>query len=66
MTIVGITRRIDEMGRITIPSEIRRIFSIEKYDMVEIIGTSEGILIRVPDIEIVKKRKNKHPKQHLS
>ena len=54
MVVVGVTRRIDDLGRITIPSEIRRTYQLEKNDPVEIIGTKDGILLRVPNIRIIK------------
>ena len=56
MVVVGVTRRIDDLGRITIPSEIRRTYQLEKNDPVEIIGTKDGILLRVPNIRIVQNR----------
>ena len=55
MMVVGVTRRVDELGRVTIPKEIRRTYQLNKNDMVEIIGTSEGILLRIPGIEIIRK-----------
>ena len=54
MVVVGVTRRIDDLGRITIPSEIRKTYQLEKNDPVEIIGTGDGILLRVPNILITK------------
>ena len=54
MMVVGITRRVDELGRVTIPAEIRKTYQLNKNDMVEIIGTSEGILLRIPGIEITR------------
>lgn len=55
MVVVGVTRRVDDLGRVTIPAEIRKTYQLNKNDMVEIIGTSEGILLRVPGIEVVRK-----------
>ena len=52
MVVVGVTRRIDDLGRITIPSEIRKTYQLDKNDPVEIIGTEDGILLRVPNIRI--------------
>lgn len=52
--VIGITRRIDELGRVTIPSEIRRTYSLKKNDVVEIVGTDEGILLRVPGITVIR------------
>ena len=49
MVVVGVTRRIDDLGRITIPSEIRKTYQLDKNDPVEIIGTEDGILLRVPN-----------------
>ena len=57
MTIIGITRHIDDLGRITLPSEIRKIYQLEKSDAVEIVGTAEGILLRIPEITVVRKEK---------
>jgi len=54
MVVVGVTRRIDDLGRITIPSEIRKTYQLDKNDPVEIIGTEDGILLRVPNIRITK------------
>ena len=54
MVVVGVTRRIDDLGRITIPSEIRKTYQLDKNVTVEIIGTYDGILLRVPNIRITK------------
>ena len=54
MVVVGVTRRIDDLGRVTIPSEIRRTYQLDKNDLVEIIGTADGILLRVPNIQITR------------
>lgn len=54
MVVVGVTRRIDNLGRITIPSEIRKSYQLEKNDAVEIIGTEDGILLHVPNLRITK------------
>ena len=56
MMIIGVTHHIDELGRVTIPSEIRRTYSLKKNDVVEIVGTDEGILLRVPRIKVIKEQ----------
>ena len=43
---MGIVRKIDELGRIVVPIEIRRSFDISSQDSVEIHTTDEGILIK--------------------
>lgn len=57
MTIIGIIRHIDDLGRITLPSEIRKTYQLEKNDVVEIVGTADGILLRIPEITVVRKEK---------
>ncbi len=52
---IGITRRLDRLGRIVIPKEMRKTYRLCDRDTVEIIGTEEGILLRVPQIEITRK-----------
>ena len=54
MVVVGVTRRIDDLGRITIPSEIRKTYQLDKNDPFEIIGPEDSILLRVPNIRITK------------
>lgn len=43
---IGIIRKIDELGRIVVPIEIRRAFDINSQDSVEIHTTDEGILLK--------------------
>ncbi|MBE6768513.1 MAG: AbrB/MazE/SpoVT family DNA-binding domain-containing protein [Ruminococcaceae bacterium] len=54
MTIIGIPRHIDNLGRITLPSEIRKMYQLAKDDTVEIVGTPDGILLRIPNITVVR------------
>lgn len=46
MKATGIVRRIDGLGRIVIPMEIRKTFGIKDTDPMEIFTTKEGIVIR--------------------
>lgn len=52
MTRIGIVRKIDSLGRVTLPKELRRVFKLDKNDEIEILATNEGILLRVPNIEV--------------
>lgn len=45
MKATGIVRRIDELGRIVIPKEIRRTFRLKEADSVEIYTGEEGEII---------------------
>lgn len=42
MAITGIVRRIDDLGRIVIPKEIRRTLNIKEGDALEISTTKKG------------------------
>lgn len=52
MTQIGIVRKVDSLGRVTLPKELRRVFKLDKNDEVEILATDQGILLRVPNIEV--------------
>ena len=56
MLNIGITRRLDHLGRIVIPKELRNTYKLVERDMIEVIGTEEGILLRLPQIEISRKQ----------
>lgn len=45
MTLAGIVRRIDELGRVVIPKEIRRTLRIREGDPLEIFTDREGEVI---------------------
>ncbi len=53
---VGILKEIDRLGRIVIPKDFRERLMLDKT--VEIILTSEGVLIRNSEYELVKRRKS--------
>ena len=42
------TRRIDKLGRITIPADIRKTLSINDFEELEIISDKNKIIIRKP------------------
>ena len=45
MKATGIVRRIDDLGRIVIPKEIRRAMRIKEGDPLEIFTTENGVII---------------------
>lgn len=45
MKATGIVRRIDELGRIVIPKEIRRTLHIRQSDPLEIFTDSDGVIV---------------------
>lgn len=46
MIATGITRRVDELGRIVLPRELRRNLGIEVSDTLEIFTEGEHIIFR--------------------
>lgn len=46
MKATGIVRRIDDLGRVVIPKEIRRTLAIREGDLLEIYTTDGGVLFR--------------------
>ena len=57
MEIIGIKKKIDKLGRICIPKEMRLLFNLENE--VELKVTDEGILIRNPEYVLVRKNPEK-------
>ncbi len=49
---IGITKELDNLGRLLIPKEIRTLFNFGKE--VELVITKEGVLIRNPQYKLVK------------
>lgn len=46
MKSTGIVRKVDELGRIVLPIELRRTLGIEEKDRIEIFVDSESIILR--------------------
>lgn len=51
MKATGMVRRIDDLGRIVIPSEIRRRYGMHEGDPIEIFATDDGIELVPYDME---------------
>ena len=46
MKVTGIVRKIDELGRVVLPVELRRTLGLEVRDSVEILVDGETIVLR--------------------
>lgn len=57
MKATGIVRRIDDLGRVVIPKEIRRAMRIKEGDALEIFTTSNGEIV-LKSIEPNKMQEN--------
>ena len=53
MENVGIIRELDDLGRVVIPKEWRDLFKFE--GPLEMIATTEGVLIRHPKYKLVER-----------
>ena len=45
MKATGIVRRIDDLGRIVVPKEIRKVLRIREWDPLEIFTGKEGEIV---------------------
>ena len=54
MRATGIVRRVDDLGRIVIPKEVRRSLGIKEGDPLEIFISNEGELVLKPYFEITR------------
>jgi transcriptional pleiotropic regulator of transition state genes len=46
MKAIGIVRKVDELGRIVLPMELRRTFNINKEDPLEIFVDDDMIVLK--------------------
>ncbi len=46
MKNLGLMRRVDDLGRIVIPSELRERFNIQEKDLIEIFVSGSAIVLR--------------------
>lgn len=53
IVILGIQRKIDNLGRIVLPKEFRELYNIKEGDFIEIIPTKRGILIKKPNCKLI-------------
>ena len=58
MDVIGIKKDIDKLGRICIPKEMRKLFNLKNE--VELLITSDGILLKNPEYVLVKKKSDKN------
>ena len=52
---IGVLKEIDNLGRLVIPKEMRDFFKLS--ELVELVVTTDGILIRNPKYEVIEKKK---------
>ena len=51
---IGVKKEIDRLGRLVIPKEMRA--TLQLGDVVELVMTEEGVLVRNPEFKLVPTR----------
>jgi len=54
MKVLGIVRRLDDLGRIVIPKEVRKVNGWAAGTPVEMFATDEGIMVREYKTDVAK------------
>lgn len=56
MRATGIVRRVDDLGRIIIPKEVRRMNGISEGTPMELFTTNDGIYLKkyIPDVDLAE------------
>ena len=49
MNLTGIIRRIDDLGRVVVPRDLRKSFGLQEGTPLEVCATEEGILFKKYD-----------------
>ena len=51
---VGMLKKVDNLGRITIPKEYREFYHLNERDVVCLVDTDKGVLITNPKFKVVE------------
>ncbi len=51
---VGILRKIDELGRVTLPKEYRDFYHLDTGTTICILATTEGVLVTNPKYKVIE------------
>ena len=52
--ILAYRKKIDNLGRLTIPKKFRNLYGMDPDTEVTVLGTDEGLLIQVPKYKMVE------------
>jgi len=50
---IGLQRKVDNLGRITIPKEYRDFYRLNEQTVISLIETPEGLLLTNPKFKVV-------------
>ncbi|MBR5152354.1 MAG: AbrB/MazE/SpoVT family DNA-binding domain-containing protein [Clostridia bacterium] len=51
---VGIIRKIDKLGRVTLPKEYRDFYHMNENELVAVVDTPDGLLITNPKYKVIE------------
>lgn len=51
--LLGIQKKIDALGRIVLPKELRELYDIKDGNTVEIVPTENGIIVKKPRYKLI-------------
>ena len=57
---IGIIRKIDNLGRVTIPKEYRDFYHMNERDLICLIDTPDGLLLKNPKYKVVEVNSDKN------
>ena len=52
--MVGIPKKIDPLGRVTIPKEYRILYRLQENETVSVVATQKGVLICNPKYKVAE------------
>ena len=61
---IGMRKKVDNLGRVTIPKEYRDFYNLNAADEVCLVETTEGLLITNPKYKVVKIENVEEKKDH--
>ena len=60
MKSTGIVRKVDELGRIVLPIELRRTLDIAEKDSIEIYVDGSSIILKKYDLRVLRRCQEHH------
>lgn len=57
---IGMIRKIDNLGRVTIPKEYRDFYHMNEQDSICLIDTPDGLLLTNPKYKVVEVNSSKN------
>ncbi len=56
----GILKKVDDLGRVTIPKEYRDFYHLDAKELVSVVAVQDGLLISNPKYKVVEIHPNEN------